>query len=160
MGWVFGMRVCGSSYIGGRPFRQSRPVFPLIVIAILSLSLGACAGMGLPFEQAANGQRAGAVLASARVSDGVAPSDWEMVRRTIAAAPAGNVDGSHNWANPATGSAGTVTALAANENTNCRAFAATVHDLRGVRGYRGEACAAANGGVKLSGVVADDGVLL
>jgi hypothetical protein len=154
------MRACGSSYIGGRRFRQSRPIFPLITVTILSLSLGACAGMGLPFEQGASGQRAGAVLASARVSDRVDPSDWEMVRRTIAAAPAGNIESSQNWSNPATGSAGTVTTLAAGENPNCRSFAATVHDLRGVRGYRGEACAAANGGVKLSGVAADDGVLL
>lgn len=154
------MRIRGSSYIGGRRFRQSRSIFPLIAVTFLSLSLGACAGMGLPFEAAATGQRPGAALVSARVSDGVDPSDWEMVRRTIAAAPAGDADGSRDWSNPATGSAGTVTTLAASENANCRAFAATVNDLRGVRGYRGEACAAPNGGVKLSGVVADDGVLL
>lgn len=154
------MRACGSSYIGGRRFRQSRSISALIAVAILSLSLCACAGMGLPFEAAATGQRPGAALVSARVSDGVDPSDWEMVRRTLATAVASTADGSHNWTNPATGSAGTVTALAASENQDCRSFAATVHDLRGVRGYRGEACSAANGGVKLSGVVADDGVLL
>jgi hypothetical protein len=154
------MRACGSSYIGGRRFRQSRSIAPLIAVMTLGLTLGGCAGMGLPFEAAATGQRPAATLVSARVSDGVDPSDWEMVRRTIAAAPAGAADGSHNWTNPATGSAGTVTTLGGSDDANCRAFAATVHDLRGVRGYRGEACAAANGGVKLSRVVADDGALL
>src|SRR5258707_12474593 len=87
----------GSSYTGVGNLRQSSFAARAIAAAFVALSLGGCAGMGLPFDEAtsshlaANGDTARPVLASATAADRVDPSDWEMVRYTVASAPKGAV---------------------------------------------------------------------
>jgi surface antigen len=134
-----------------------------VAIAALALSLGGCAGLGLPFgERGTAGRMASAaaiqpILASAVITDQLDPTDWETVRRTIEGAPktASRVD----WNNAITGSVGTI-ALAADGSEGCRLFAATVNDLHGIRRYRGGACDVGKGRLQLRGIVADDATLL
>jgi len=77
------------SYNGVGHLRQSPFVPRAVAAALLALSLGGCAGTGLPFDEAtsshlaANGDSARPILASATVADRVDPSDWEMVRYTL-----------------------------------------------------------------------------
>jgi surface antigen len=156
----------GSSYTGVGNLRQSPFALRAIAAAFLTLSLGGCAGMGLPFDEAtsshlaANGDSARPILASATVADRVDPSDWEMVRYTVASAPKGAV-ANIDWLNPDTGSTGTIntTASAANGKFLCRSFATTVNDLRGIRRYRGEACAPEGGRWQLRSVTPDDAAI-
>jgi surface antigen len=150
-------------YTGERVPRQSPPYYRGMAVAALALSLGGCAGLGLPFggettmAAAHGGLRP--TLVSASVVDGVDASDWETIRRTVAGTPAtANVD-RVEWTNPDTGSTGVVADLtpAAREGKLfCRTFATTVNDPRGIRRYRGEACQRTDGRWQLYGMAADD----
>ncbi|MCX5512395.1 hypothetical protein C3941_10025 [Kaistia algarum] len=98
------------------------------------------------------------------VIDGVAPSDWERIRLFAST----NVDQAKigevlDWTNTDTGSNGTLSPLAASRaegDRQCRAFALTISDLRGIRRYRGDACHTADGMWQLFGVTPEDGALL
>ena len=155
-----------SSYTGVGILRQSPLLVRGVAVALVALALGGCAGMGLPFDEATSGRLASArdparpILASATVADHVDPSDWEMVRSTIASAPKGAVSG-FDWLNPETGSTGTIIAAAAAAKGDrlCRSFATTVNDLRGIRRYRGEACAPDGGRWQLRSVTPDDAAI-
>ncbi|MBN8998323.1 MAG: hypothetical protein J0H54_02750 [Rhizobiales bacterium] len=99
------------------------------------------------------------------VIDGVAPSDWERVRLFAATNLAQAKDGEVlDWTNADTGSNGTMTAVASSRQEpggrQCRAFALTISDLRGIRGYSGDACRSADGMWQLFDVSADDRALL
>ena len=154
------------SYTGVGHSRQSSFAIRAVAAVLLALALGGCAGMGLPFDEAtssrlaANGNAAGPILASATVSDRVDPSDWEMVRYTLAGAPRGQVS-NLDWLNADTGSTGTITAtaVAMDGDRACRSFATTVNDLRGIRRYRGEACAPEGGRWQLRTVTPDDAAI-
>jgi surface antigen len=150
------------SYTGrGRPCQPSVLARGL-ALAVTLLSLGGCAGLGLPFGEAGAGPQASLnnparpILASVVIVDQADPSDWELVRRTAEGAPlaASRLD----WVNPTTGSSGSlaIAVAAAKGGTLCRAFATTINDMRGIRRYRGDACAASDGRSRLIGVVADD----
>ncbi len=153
----------------GRTERRQPLVSVLAACALFAFSLAGCAGLGLPFnEAAASGQPTrGTSLVSARVSakanDQVDPTDWMTVRQTLARIPVGAAAGtSLDWRNPITNSDGTVsllTAAAARGGALCRGFATTINDLRGIRRYRGQACRASDGW-QLSAVKPDDGTLL
>jgi surface antigen len=160
------MRWSGSSYIGGGRQRQSPPFMRPVAVALLAAALGGCAGLGLPFETASNQKMATGSIhkVSTNAGGNVDQSDWETVRRAVATiagkdATSDTVD----WRNPDTGSTGTIAILggvtAANDE-NCRNFATTVNDMRGIRHYRGEACRMTNGRWQLFGVLADDSQLL
>jgi len=134
-----------------------------LVLALMTLSLGGCAGLGLPFGEAGTAGRlalAGGsvqpILAIAVVTEQADPADWDTIRRTIEGAPtaAARLD----WNNAITGSAGSI-AIAADKGGTCRAFATTINDVRGIRRYRGEACVAPDGRSQLRTVVADDTTL-
>ena len=148
------------SYIGEGRGRQT--IAHVTAIAALALTLGGCAGLGLPLgERVASGPMAYTgsikpVLASAVAADQANPSDWDAIRRTIDGAPktAARLD----WSNVVSGSAGSI-AIAADTGDDCRRFATTINDLRGIRRYRGSACAGADGRSQLRGVVADDATL-
>lgn len=98
----------------------------------------------------------------ATAADGVAPSDWEIVRQTIAADPDYRTVQTQAWQNPRTGSYGTLKTDAGAPRSGgiCRSFSTTVNDLRGVRLYRGEACRPPGYDWLLKGIVADDSALL
>ena len=140
-----------------------------IAAIALALSLGGCAGLGLPFgaETASldTSITTGSIrptLVSASVVDGVDASDWEAIRRAVAAVPADTRADSLAWRNPDTGSAGTISGLDAAHpygKLQCRTFATTVNDQRGVRRYRGEACQRSDGRWQLYDMAADDAQL-
>jgi surface antigen len=163
------MRRSVRSYIGQRLNRQARPLLQAAAVAAFALSLAGCGGLGLPFAEE-NGPQAAvtappakAALVSAKVSEGVDPSDWETVRRAVASAPVDGVDGGIDWSNPDTGSTGTITAypvVAGKDGTLCRTVATTVSDLRGVRRYRGQSCQRRDGRWQLFSFTADDAKLL
>lgn len=133
--------------------RQSLPYFRAALIGGLALTAAGCSATALDPLHTGSVVRAG-------VTDAVDPSDWEAVRRTIADLGAHAFD--RAWKNPKTGSSGTVTAMAAEPRAGvqCRAFATTVNDLRGIRRYRGEACRDGGAGWRLTGVVPEDSLLL
>jgi surface antigen len=155
------------SYIGEGTRRQSSNLILGFALVLVGLSLGGCAGLGLPFGEAGSAGRVAArgettkpILASATVTDQVDASDWETVRRTAEGAPA---EASRlDWINPETGSSGRIAIAAAatdQDGVVCRSFATTVNDARGIRRYRGEACVRTDGRSQLRGVIADDATL-
>ena len=154
----------------GRPDRRQPPVSSLAAIVLLAFSLAGCAGLGLPFHEAAAGGGEPArhpSLVSTRInataSDQVDPTDWMAVRQTLGRIPATAGAGtSLDWRNALTNSDGTVSLLTAGvreRGSLCRGFATTINDLRGIRRYRGEACHGSDGW-QLSGVVPDNGTAL
>jgi len=156
------------SYIDATKLRQSPLACRGVAVAVLVLSLGGCAGLGLPFGSelsASNASAAGRLkptLVSANVVDDVDPSDWEAIRRTVAATAADSSADRIAWSNPDTGSAGTIAGLSAEQaqsGLQCRTFATTINDQRGIRRYRGETCQRTNGRWQLYGMVADDAQL-
>lgn len=154
-----------TSYIGDGRARQSLSFARGVAIFGVALTLGGCAGMGLPFGEAGANRLAEAgdpkpILASATVVDRVDPSDWETVRRTVAGAP-GTPTFDLGWFNPDTGSSGAVAVAGVTDQNGsvCRPFATTINDERGVRRYRGDACLRTDGRWQLNGVTADDALL-
>jgi hypothetical protein len=155
----------------GRPDRRQPPVSLLAAIVLLAFSLAGCAGLGLPFNEAAAGSAEQPVRhpslvstkINARASDQVDPTDWLAVRQTLGRIPQNAGAGtSLDWRNALTNSDGTVsllTAAAREHGSLCRGFATTINDLRGIRRYRGEACHGSDGW-QLSGVVPDNGTAL
>jgi surface antigen len=133
-------------------------------VLLVALSLGGCAGLGLPFggpTGAARMASAGTIqpiLASAVITDQLDATDWETIRHTIEGAP--RTATTLDWNNAITGSVGSVALASADAGKGCRAFAATVNDLHGIRRYRGGACAMPGGRLQLRGIAADDATLL
>ena len=160
------MRWSGSSYIGSGRQRQSPPFVRPVAVLLLAVGLGGCAGLGMPFEAASNQTLTTGSIhkVSAKTGGKVDQSDWETVRRAIATVAAEKgAEATADWRNPDTGSSGTITILdtiTATNDENCRNFATTINDMRGVRRYRGEACRMTNGRWQLFGVMADDSQLL
>lgn len=151
----------GPSYTSGRSRRQ--PVLPGVAALAMTLALGGCAGMGLPFGEAtetrmaqAGGLRATPAKATAAIV-AVDGSDWEAIRRAVAGVPETQTQEA-TWYNPDTGSTGTVGVSIATgvAGTLCRPFATTVSDSRGIRRYRGDACLRTDGRWQLHGIRADD----
>jgi surface antigen len=153
-----------TSYTGVGPNRQ----LPLMKVAIVALlaALGGCSSVGVPLGEGKSGRLANqrppaeAVQTAATVIDQVDPSDWETIRRTVAAASEA-VSHTLTWRNPDTGSNGSIAVLPAitTAGSLCRSFAATVNDIRGIHRYGGEACLRTDGRWQLHGVTADDLVL-
>lgn len=156
-------------YIPASTLRQLPRAGRAVAAAALALSLGGCAGLGLPFGAETTASNAslttGSIrptLVSASLVDGVDASDWEAIRRAVAATAADASVDTLSWRNPDTGSAGTISALSATHakgSLKCRSFATTISDQRGVRRYRGETCRRSDGRWQLYGMVADDAQL-
>ena len=152
-----------TSYIGVGGRRQSPVVPKALAIALIAATLGACSSVGVPFGEGKSGRLAAtraAKVEAVAVVDQVDPSDWETIRRTVAAASE-TTSHSLTWRNPDTGSNGAIAVLPAitTAASLCRSFAATVNDVRGVHRYGGEACLRTDGRWQLHGITADDLVL-
>ncbi len=149
--------------------RQSLRAVRGVAAAALALSLGGCAGLGLPFGAETTASNAALTTGSIRPTlvsasrvDGVDASDWEAIRRAAASTAANSSIDRLSWRNPDTGSAGTIVALSAAHAQGplaCRTFATTINDQRGVRRYRGETCRRSDGRWQLYGMIADDAQL-
>jgi surface antigen len=96
--------------------------------------------------------------------DGVEPSDWERIRLVASTSIPGTANGTVlDWTNPDTGSNGTLSPLASARTIgerDCRGFALTVSDVRGIRRYRGDACRSPDGMWQLFDVTPEDRALL
>jgi surface antigen len=142
---------------GDRPIRQSPPFFRAAVLAGLLLATAGCVRVGLPSAVTQTDSiHTGSIKAS--VTDAVDPSDWEVVRQTVASVdPARGTVRDLDWRNPQTGSYGTLEAKPAERRSGgiCRAFSTTVADFRGVRAFSGEACRPVGGAWQLAGIVPD-----
>lgn len=106
-----------------------------------------------------------APTAKRSVVEAVAPSDWEHIRLTASTFIPSSANGDIiDWTNPDTGSNGTLSPVRTAQNEpdgrNCRAFALTVSDVRGIRRYKGDACRATDGMWQLFEVVPEDSALL
>ena len=148
--------------IGDAAQRQSPPFLRAMAVAAAMLAAAGCARVGLPSFDAGDvtGSIPASTPAAAPVANGVDPSDWKSVQQALAGMAADEKQDGIGWRNPTTGSAGMITAYAA-ETTSagyCRVFATTVNDTRGVRRYRGEACRT-GADWKLTRVMAEDGKL-
>lgn len=156
-------------YKGESTSRQSPPYARAAAVAALALSLGGCAGLGLPFGGEMTASTASAsgglrpTLVKASVIDGVDSSDWETVRRTIARVGGEAAPGRVEWNNPDTGSTGTIADIkpaAKRGEILCRGFSTTVTDVHGVRRFLGDACQRTDGRWQLYGMVPDDATFL
>jgi len=106
--------------------------------------------MSLPLDDLASaGGFIGEKPAAKATTDGaIAPSDWKMVRDTVAATPASDEPDRVAWTNPATGTSGIIEPISygtPRKGQPCRTFEATMTTIEGVRKYRGEACRLSNG---------------
>jgi len=153
-----GRRDDRQSPFGDRPIRQSPPFFRAAVLGGLLLATAGCARVGLPSTVTQTDNiHTGSIKGS--VTDAVDPSDWEVVRQTVASIdPARSTVRNLDWRNPRTGSYGTLEAKAAERRAGgiCRVFSTTVADLRGVRAFSGEACQPVGGAWQIAGIVPDD----
>jgi hypothetical protein len=147
-----------TSYTGGDRARNALPLLRLLAFGLFVAALGACTSLG----ERGSGRlaaRAPAKPFAAKVSviDEVDPSDWEAIRREIAASSEATTQ-SLAWRNPDTGSNGSIALLPAITKAGalCRSFAATVNDVRGIHRYGGDACLRTDGRWQLHGVTADD----
>jgi surface antigen len=135
-----------SAYIQRSAGRQTGRGGALAAAAVLALALAGCSTLGLPFgpERAVDTRTVGAIPVNATSVDTVDPSDWETVRRSLAAVAVDKTI-TVEWANPDTGSTGTVTAIPVAGANSCRAFATTVSDPHGIRRYSGQLCRLSDG---------------
>lgn len=158
------MRWSGSSYIGEGRVRQSPPLVRPIAAIVLGAALSGCAGLGMPFGEVADQNLTTGTVQKVSSRGKVSQSDWDAVRQAVAKAAADNTSATPvNWRNPATGTTGTITihrGVSATNDPNCRNFATTINDMRGIRQYRGEACRSDKDDWQLYGVLADDSKLL
>lgn len=152
---MFGRATSYTADSGGRNARTLPAALALVAIAAL---LSACASVG----ERNSGRLAAATLAKpqpvkASAIGEVDPSDWEAIRREIAASSEATTQ-SLEWRNPDTGSSGTIALLPAISEAGvlCRSFAATVGDVRGIHRYGGEACLRTDGRWQLHAITADD----
>jgi hypothetical protein len=69
-------------------------------------------------------------------------SDWELIRKTVAASLSSPVTARIEWANQSTGDTGTISELtvAGAAGRDCRSFASTIAAVNGVRLYHAEIC--------------------
>ncbi len=149
------------SYIGRSASRQL--FLRAVAVGTLASLLGGCASVGLPLGESnlarVSGETTGSIPAKASVVDQVDPSDWETVRRAVATISPSVGQSQVEWANPDTGSTGTIAIsdpASERSGTLCRPFATTVSDVRGVSRYRGEACQRSDGRWQLYGMIPDD----
>lgn len=156
---VFGR---ASSYTGHG--RRGKPRWWLapIAIAALAAAVSGCSSFGPPLGERnsgrlAAGRTASITPAAANPVEAVDPSDWETIRRAVAASSDATAQ-TVTWRNPDTGSNGSVALLPAitKEGSFCRSFAATVNDIRGIHRYGGDACLRTDGRWQLLGITADD----
>lgn len=157
-------------YIGSFGRRKALAGARIAAVGVLVLSLGGCAGLGLPFGERgsprttasikAPQQPARTILAKATMIENVDPSDWETVRRELAGASE-TTNHLLDWINPDTGSSGRISVAVASQRdgTLCREFATTINDIRGVRRYRGDACLRTDGRWQLRDVTPDDAAI-
>lgn len=152
--------------LANRPVRSRRSLTATTAILLTGLLAG-CGQIGIPLG-APSSEITGSIGTPqktdlrAATTPSVDPSDWEAVRRAVAAALASGKDGPTDWENPDTGSSGTITstvALADGKEDNCRLFATTLNDYRGVRRFRGQICRRTNGVWQLVSVTPDDAAL-
>jgi surface antigen len=159
------MSVRATPYTGSAKRRQIATLVAVGGLSFLAAGLSGCATGSLPFAPpllpqmtSISGETVGSITTQALI-ESVDASDWEAIRRTIAAAPAGETK-SLDWSNPDTRSTGALTvgvaAEIAGSGALCRTFVTTVSDPRGVRRYRGQACRETDGRWHLKGVAADD----
>ncbi|MCP4381136.1 MAG: hypothetical protein GY798_06915 [Hyphomicrobiales bacterium] len=140
--------------------RQAPPFFRAAALIALALSAAGCSQLGMPLGSGLDEAQAVAIGA---VTDAVDPSDWEVVRQTIASAGRATAEtGTLPWQNPRTGSYGTLQAKTVEPRQGgvCRAFTTTVSDIRGIRSYRGEACQREADTWQITAIVAEDSRLL
>lgn len=137
----------------------------LVILSIaLSTLLGGCAVIG-PFAERLDPAPTGSIQTGSErpAASQLASSDWEAIRSKAAAIiPAASAGSSVDWSNPSTGSSGSVSPIATAEpkgNTRCRAFAATLNDIRGARRYRSQACLQNNGKWVIGPPTAEDAFL-
>lgn len=149
-GEFWGMFGRAKSYTGAGDRRQPLALATLLVAAV---ALAGCSSLGERGPGRLSARAAEPETAVTRVD----PSDWETIRRTVAAA---SDAASHSlpWRNPDTGSNGTIALLPAitKSGSLCRAFATTVSDPSGIHRYGGEACLRTDGRWQLRGITADD----
>ncbi len=120
-------------------------------MALVALSLGGCASIGLRDDDALVTGSIKPMPVSLPVSQGDAPggiaaSDWLQARLALDQALASKEKGaSIPWDNKVSGAHGTATPLGDMKDNKCRDFRIGVVDKKGEHWVQGEACTGANG---------------
>ena len=131
-----------ASTFGKTNSRTFSPPATSLLLAV-TLAVSGCAVGGLNSAKLSSGEQIVATsVTKAAESEGVAQTDAEIIKTAVAAAP---VDESNAlaWANPQTGSSGTIVAIdkfMGKHGQACRGFKTSVDTFMGIAFYNGEAC--------------------
>lgn len=122
---------------------RSAPVATLCALAFVVVSSG-CALNGTSGPELTSNDKIveGSVVAATR-SEGVTPTDAEVIKTAVAGATDDGEVKALAWANPETGSSGTIVAIdefMGKHGQSCRGFKTSVDTFMGIAFYNGEAC--------------------
>ena len=114
---------------------------PLIAIAAMA---SGCMVISQPeVKQASATELVDRSIAEAAAPSGVVSEDARVITDAVAAAPASGPIRPLAWANPSTGSSGTIVAIdrfMGKHGQSCRGFKTSVDTFMGIAFYDGEAC--------------------
>ena len=135
MNVLFGIKAFDSNF--GRT-----ALLPILLIVTLGASGCAVSGNSLP-ELVDNNALVTSSVASNTKTEGIAETDAEIIKETVAAAKVSHTTTPLAWANPQTGSSGTIVAIdkfMGKHGQRCRGFKTSVDSFMGIAFYNGEAC--------------------
>ena len=133
-------KLFGIEGIGSKNGRTA--LLPILLIVTLGASGCAVSGNSLP-ELVDNNALVTSSVASKTKTEGIAETDAEIIKETVAAAKVSHDNAPLAWANPQTGSSGTIVAIdkfMGKHGHRCRGFKTSVDSFMGIAFYNGEAC--------------------
>ena len=124
--------------------RASHLRFALPIAFSALLTTGCAVSGGDPIAQLASEDQliTGSVAEQAKPK-GVAQTDAELIKTTVAAAEKASETHPLAWSNPETGASGTIVAIdkfMGKHGQSCRGFKTTVSNFAGISFYNGETC--------------------
>ena len=117
-------------------------IFPILLITVLGASGCAVSGNSLP-DLIDNDALVTNSVASKTKAEGIAETDAEVIKQTVATANVASKIKPLAWSNPQTGSSGTIVAIdkfMGKHGQRCRGFKTSVDSFMGIAFYNGEAC--------------------
>ena len=129
---------------------KATPFKPAIALAVALFASG-CSLTGATSSIKSEPEIITSSITEPVVTEGVDPTDAEIIKLTVADTDTGQADGQSHllaWNNPETGNSGTITAIddfVGKHGQSCRKFTTTVDSFMGISLYNGETCELKNG---------------
>ncbi|MEE9313538.1 MAG: RT0821/Lpp0805 family surface protein [Rhizobiaceae bacterium] len=128
--------------VKGRIAHKRSVCLSILLIAALSASGCAVSGNSLPEITSGDQLVTNSVVEKAK-PQGIAETDAEVIKNTVATAKISSKIAPLAWDNPQTGSSGTIVAIdkfMGKHGQRCRGFKTSVDSFMGISFYNGEAC--------------------